>query len=132
MVSISWCGRGGLCFAALTWLWRTRRRAAEAWARRRRDWRHWKSVLRIESPSSSGRSSWALRIRTLSEQYRAILKDGNFTDYRFPKQGILQDLTFHLPMADWNNGCVAYMPDANEINANQMTSAMCAVTLLSR
>ena len=47
---------------------------------------------------------------------------------RFPKQGILQDLTFHLPMADWNNGCVAYMPDAHEINANQMTSAMCAVT----
>jgi len=56
--------------AALTWLRRTRRRAAVAWARRRRDWRDWKSAWRIESPSSSGLSSRALRIRTLREQYR--------------------------------------------------------------
>jgi len=64
-------------FAALTWLRRTRRRAAEAWARRRRDWRDWKSALRIESPSSSVLSSRALRIRTLSEQYR--LEIGSWT-----------------------------------------------------
>ena len=35
----------------------------------RRDWRRWKSARRIESPSSSGLISRALRIRTLSEQY---------------------------------------------------------------
>ena len=58
------CARWSL-LAALPLLRRTRRWAAEAWARRRRDWRHWKSARMIESPSSSVLSSRALRIRTL-------------------------------------------------------------------
>ena len=60
--------------AASTWSRRTRRRAAEAWARRRRDWRRWKSARRIESPSSSGLISRVLSVFDTDERKKMGLK----------------------------------------------------------
>jgi len=60
-------------FAGLPLLRRTRRRAAEAWARRRRDWRDWKSDPNRGGLPQAGKTSKVAHLDVVNPQTNALV-----------------------------------------------------------